>query len=150
MKTIKNHKVNNHLEYTIVPKRIKTPGFRRSGDVVSGVTTFIQMQYHHVQRGANKKAPRHLWLKPYVVTHAVVEGPEGKFIRTTKSLADIELRDGEVITSIKADASMFLGRHRYDAPDAYMPPIPFYSGNYKNRLHKRATLWLEDIKETED
>lgn len=28
------------------------------------------------------------------------------------------------------------------APDAYMPPIPFYSGNYKNRLlkHKNWTL----------
>lgn len=142
MKTIKNHKVNNHLEYTCVPKRIKAPSFRRVGDVVGG-DTFIQMQYHHVQRGANKKAPRHLWLKPYVVTHAVVEGPEGKFIRTTKSLADIELRDGEVITSIKADASMFLGRHRYDAPDAYMPPIPFYSGNYKNRLCKFPTLSLD-------
>ena len=149
MKTIKNHKVNNHLEYTCVPKRIKAPGFRRVGDVVGG-DAYIQMQYHYVQSGANKKAPRHLWLKPYVVTHAIVEGPEGKFMRTTKSLADIELKDGEIITSVKADASMFLGRHRYDAPDAYMPPIPFYSGNYKKRLLKRATLWLEDIKEIED
>lgn len=142
MKTMKNHKVNNHLEYTLVPKRIKAPGFRRVGDVVGG-DTFIQMQYHHVQRGANKKAPRYLWLKPYVVTHAVVEGPGGKFIRTTKSLADIELRGDEVITSIKADASMFLGRHRYGTPDAYMPPIPFYSGNYKNRLCKFPTLSLD-------
>lgn len=138
---MKNHKVNNHLEYTMVPKRIKAPGFRRAGDAVSG-DAYIQMQYHYVQSGANKKAPRHLWLKPYVVTHAVVEGPEGKSIHTIKSLADIELRDGEIITSVKADASMFLGRHRYDTPDAYMPPIPFYSGNYKNRLlkHKNWTL----------
>lgn len=146
---MQNHKVNNHLEYTMVPKRIKAPGFRRVGDVVSG-DAYIQMQYHYVQSGANKKAPMHLWLKPYVVTHAVVEGPDGKFIRTTKSLADIELRDDEVVTSVEADASMFLGRRRYDTPDAYTPPIPFYSGNYKKRLLKRATLWLEDIKEIED
>lgn len=139
---MKNHKSNKHLEYTLVPKRIKAPGFRRSGDAVGG-DAYIQMQYHYVQSGANKKAPRHLWLKPYVVTHAVVEGPEGKFMRTTKSLADIELKDGEIITSIKADASMFLGRHRYDASDAYMPPIPFYSGNYKNRLCKFPTLSLD-------
>lgn len=139
---MKNHKVNKHLEYTLVPKRIKAPGFRRVGDNVSG-DAFIQMQYHHVQRGANKKAPMHLWLKPYVVTHAVVEGPEGKFIRTTKSLADIPLKDGEVVTSVKASASMFLGRHRYGATDTYIPPVPFYSGNYKNRLHKSPTLSLD-------
>lgn len=137
---MKNHKVNKHLEYTLVPKTIKAPGFRRVGDVVSS-DAYIQMQYHYVQSGANKKAPLHFWIKPYVVTQAVVEGPEGKFIRTIKSLADIELKDGEVITSVKANASMFLGRRQYDAPDACTPPIPFYSGNYKNRLRKNKD-WI--------